>query len=110
MQIKLEWHRCTPTRRREDLIHQTIETFAAHRRVTDAGVRVEERAKHSPRFEIQMLLRVPGPDLAGEGAGQTFDEALVKLTRHLRRNLAARERKQRQTTDAPKGVKPSYRG
>jgi hypothetical protein len=110
MQIQLEWHRCAPTRRREDMIHQTIEAFAAKRRVSSAGVRVEERVSDSPRFEISMLLQIPGPDLAGAGSGQTFDEALVKLTKKLWRDVAVRERKLRRNTDAPKGVKASYRG
>ena len=110
MQIQLEWHRCAPTCRREELIHQIIETHAASRRVTDASVRVEERGKQSPRYAIQMHLSIPGPDLAGAGTGQTFDEALGKLSRRLNASLAQRERKQRQNTSAPKGVKPSYRG
>lgn len=110
MQIHLEWHRCAPTRRREDLIHQTIAAFAALRRVSSAGVRVEERSHDGPRFEISMLLRIPGPDLAGDAHGQTFDEALAKLTRELQRDLARRESKQRRHTGAPKGVKPQFRG
>jgi ribosome-associated translation inhibitor RaiA len=110
MIIKLDWLRCPPRKKWETQIHQTLEHFAALKPVSHAGIRVEENPDSGPRFRISMLLSIPGPDLAAQAHGQTFDEALSKLQASILRSLDRRAQRSRRNTGAPKGVKPQFRG
>ncbi len=110
MIIKLDWFRCSPRKKWETQIHQSLEHFAALKPVSHAGIRVEENIESGHRFHISMLLSIPGPDLAAQAKGQTFDEALSKLNASICRSLTQRAKNNRRNTDAPKGVKPQFRG
>lgn len=110
MIIKLDWFRCAPRKRWETQIQQSLERFAAVKSISQASVRVEESGWQGARFRISMMLSIPGPDVAVEASGQTFDEALSKLNHAVNRSLAQRAQKARRNTDAPKGVKAQYRG
>jgi hypothetical protein len=110
MIIKLDWFRCSPLKKWETQLHQALEQFAALKPVSQALVRVEENPGSGHRFRISMLLSIPGPDLDVQAQGQTFDETLSKLHATIHRSLSQRALKTRRNTDAPKGVKPQYRG
>ena len=110
MIIKLDWFRCSPRKKWENQIHQSLEHFAALKPVSHAGIRIEETPDTGSRFQISMLLSIPGPDLAAQAQGQTFDEALAKLNASIHRSLTQRAKNTRRNTAAPKGVKPQFRG
>jgi hypothetical protein len=110
MIIQLDWFGCEPRSKWEALIHQHLEQFATSKNITRAQVRVEQHAEAHPPYRISLLLNIPGPDIASQGSGSTFDEALLKLVQAVRRTITLRAMKSREDNGAAKGVKAMHRG
>ncbi|WP_461786046.1 hypothetical protein [Prosthecobacter sp.] len=110
MIIQLDWFGCHPRLKWETQIHQTLEQFAALKPISRASVRVEQQSEQAPRYQLSMMLSIPGPDVLGRSSGHTFEEALLELRANLRKTLATRLQKTRRLTGAARGVKPAHRG
>lgn len=110
MIIQLDWFGCEPRTQWETQIHQTLEQFASLKTISRAVVRVEKQPEKTPRYQLSMMLSIPGPDVLARTAGHTFDEALLKLHSSVRKTLATRLLNARRLTGAARGVKPAHRG
>jgi len=110
MIIKLDWFSCSPTKKWEAQIHQTLEELGTLKQISQASVRVEETTESAHQFHLTLMLRMPGPDVLSHGTGSTFEEALLKLGTAARKTLMARASKARETNSAGIGVKATHRG
>jgi hypothetical protein len=110
MIIQLDWFGCNPRAKWETQIHQTLEEFASLKPISRATFCVEEHTAGAPRYQLTMLLCIPGPDVHVCTRGHTFDEALLKLAAAVRKTLSKRTLKQRQFNGATCGVKANHRG
>lgn len=110
MITQLNWHGCTSNSKWEDRIRQTLADFAELRSVSKAVVDVDRPAEGDTPFRLSMALSIPGPDILATSAGQTFDEALLKLVTKVRKSLSTKASNVQRFSGASRGVKPAFRG
>ncbi len=110
MIIKLDWFSCNSSPKWDAQIHKMLEEMGALKAISHASVRVEEISEGSPRFHLTTMLRMPGPDVLAHGDGQTFEEAILKMSGKIRHTLQTRVSNARRNDSAAKGVKAMHRG
>lgn len=110
MITQLNWRGCNSRSKWENHIRQTLAEFAELKSITRAEVTVDRLAEGATPFRLSMALSIPGPDILARSAGQTFEEALLKLVTTVRKTLSSRDLKVRRFSGAARGVKPAFRG
>ena len=58
--------------------------------ITDAEAVIEHQTDAHPTYRVQVRLDVPGPGMRGGGSDNILEEAALKATRDLERQLQAR--------------------
>lgn len=78
------------------LLEERLLALAPRCRAEEAIVRLVDERDASPRFQVAIFVRLPGPDIHVSACDHTVPVAVRKALRLLEAQLAAREDRRRQ--------------
>lgn len=80
----------------ERLIENRLTALAARQRIEEAIVRLSDEREASPRYQANVKIRIPGPDIHAIGCGHTARDSVQKALAAIEAQVDARNGRRRQ--------------
>lgn len=79
----------------KNLIHERVEKFEQYfKKITHTDVYLKMKDKQPPNDKIvEILVRVPGPDIFAEAAEDSFEKAIAQAADKVKKQLIKRKEK-----------------
>lgn len=90
-------------------IEQQLLVLGARCRAEEAVVRLTDAPAASPRYQVAIFVRLPGPDLHATGCDHTIEVAAGKALRLLQAQLAVRAGRRQQRRRSNLQLSPAAR-
>jgi ribosomal subunit interface protein len=94
MKLNLRFLGSQPNSAWRDQMEKQFNQLSSMASISTANVALEQRQERKPRFRVQALLAIPGPDIHAEAREHTFQAALRKVIEECRRQIQTRKSKQ----------------